>query len=62
MKFCMVTSYFGEYSSGGDSIYIERLYQALLNYGHEVHVAYSVRRLEASGEKHHCVSMKHLEI
>jgi hypothetical protein len=41
MKFCMVTSFFGEYSFGGDSIYIERLCQALLNYGHEVHVAYS---------------------
>lgn len=40
MKFCMVTSFFGEHSFGGDSVYVERLCQALLRKGHEVHVAY----------------------
>ena len=40
MRFCMVTSFFGEHSFGGDSVYVERLCQALLRSGHEVHVAY----------------------
>jgi glycosyltransferase involved in cell wall biosynthesis len=41
MKFCMITSFFGAHSFGGDSVYIERLCQALLRRGHEVHVVYS---------------------
>lgn len=40
MKFCMVTSFFGEFSFGGDSVYVERLSQALLRRGHEVHVVF----------------------
>lgn len=40
MKFCMVTSFFGNHSFGGDSVYIERLCQAILRQGYEVHVAY----------------------
>ncbi len=40
MRFCMVTSFFGACSFGGDSIYVERICQALLRRGHEVHVAY----------------------
>ena len=41
MKICMVTSFFGRHSFGGDSVYVERLSRALWRRGHEVHVAYS---------------------
>lgn len=41
MKICMVTSFFGRHSFGGDSVYIERLILALQRRGHEVHVACS---------------------
>ncbi len=41
MKICMVTSFFGRHSFGGDSVYVERLSSALQRRGHEVHVAYS---------------------
>jgi glycosyltransferase involved in cell wall biosynthesis len=41
MKICMVTTFFGRHSYGGDSIYVERLSRALQQRGHEVHVAYS---------------------
>jgi glycosyltransferase involved in cell wall biosynthesis len=41
MKICMVTSFFGRHSFGGDSVYVERLSVALQRRGHEVHVAYS---------------------
>jgi glycosyltransferase involved in cell wall biosynthesis len=38
MKFCMITTFFGEQSFGGDSVYVERLSKALLRRGHEVDV------------------------
>ena len=41
MKICMITSFFGRHSFGGDSVYIERLSRALLRRGHEVRVVYS---------------------
>lgn len=41
MKFCMITSFFGRHSFGGDSVYVERLSAALLRRGHEVHVVHS---------------------
>jgi len=41
MKICMITSFFGQHSYGGDSVYVERLSQALVRSGHEVHIAYS---------------------
>ena len=41
MKFCMVTSFFGAHSFGGDSVYVERLSAALTRRGHEVHVTFS---------------------
>lgn len=47
MKFCMLTSFFGSHSFGGDSVYIERLCQALLQRGHEVHVVYSQGAFES---------------
>ena len=38
MKFCMVTTFFGGHSFGGDAAYVDRLSRALLRRGHEVHV------------------------
>ena len=40
MKFCMLTSFFGKHSFGGDSAYVDRLSRALSRRGHEVHVIY----------------------
>lgn len=40
MKFCMLTSFFGMHSFGGDSAYVDRLSRALARRGHEVHVIY----------------------
>ncbi len=42
MKFCMVTTFFGAHSFGGDAAYVDRLSQALCRRGHEVHVYYCV--------------------
>ncbi len=42
MKFCMLTTFFGRHSFGGDAVYVERLCRALLKRGHEVDVVYSV--------------------
>lgn len=41
VKFCMVTSFFGSHSLGGDAVYTDRLCRALLRRGHQVHVAFS---------------------
>lgn len=41
MKFCMLTSFFGPHSFGGDAVYVDRLSRALLRRGHEVTVVYS---------------------
>ncbi len=41
MKFCFITTFFGEHSFGGDSVFVERLTRELLNAGHEVHVIYN---------------------
>jgi len=40
MKFCMLTSFFGLHSFGGDSAYVDRLSRALARRGHDVHVIY----------------------
>ena len=40
MKFCMLTTFFGSHSFGGDSAYVDRLSRALARRGHEVHVIY----------------------
>jgi len=40
MKYCMLTSFFGVHSFGGDSAYVDRLSRALARRGHEVHVIY----------------------
>lgn len=41
MKFCILTTFFGSHSFGGDSVYADRLSRALLRRGHEVHAAFS---------------------
>ncbi len=46
MKFCMITTFFGPHSFGGDAAYVDRLSQALCRLGHEVHVYYCVERLQ----------------
>jgi glycosyltransferase involved in cell wall biosynthesis len=47
MKFCMVTTFFGPHSFGGDAAYVDRLSQALCRRGHEVHVYYCVDAFDA---------------
>ncbi len=51
MRFCMVTSFFGRHSFGGDSVYIERLSEALLRRGHEVHVVHSTSAFDISRDR-----------
>jgi glycosyltransferase involved in cell wall biosynthesis len=40
VKFCMVTTFFGARSFGGDAAFVDRLARALLRLGHEVHVVH----------------------
>ena len=47
MKFCMITTFFGPHSFGGDAAYVDRLSQALCRLGHEVHVYYCVDAFNA---------------
>ena len=52
MKFCMVTTFFGGHSFGGDAAYVDRLSQALCRRGHEVHVYYCVDAFNAVRGNH----------
>ena len=47
MKFCMVTTFFGGHSFGGDAAYVDRLSRALLRRGHEVHVIHCADSFQA---------------
>jgi glycosyltransferase involved in cell wall biosynthesis len=47
MKFCMLTTFFGPHSFGGDAAYVDRLSRALAKQGHEVHVIYCADAFEA---------------
>ncbi len=38
MKFCMITTFYGPHSFGGDAVFVERLSESLARHGHEVHV------------------------
>ena len=38
MKFCMLTTFFGSHSFGGDAAFVDRLSRSLARHGHEVHV------------------------
>ena len=52
MKFCMVTTFFGAHSFGGDAAYVERLSRALCRRGHEVHVFHCVDAFNSVKGKH----------
>ena len=52
MKFCMVTTFFGAQSFGGDAAYVDRLSRALARRGHEVHVFHCADSFEAVRGKH----------
>ena len=52
MKFCMVTTFFGGHSFGGDAAYVDRLARALLRRGHEVHIVHCVDAFNAVRGKH----------
>ena len=52
MKFCMVTTFFGAESFGGDAAYVDRLSRALLRHGHEVHVVHCVDAFKAVRGNH----------
>ena len=47
MKVCMVTTFFGAHSFGGDAAYVDRLARALVRRGHEVHVFHCVDAFNA---------------
>lgn len=47
LRFCMVSTFFGAQSFGGDAVYVERLSQALLRRGHEVDVIHCPDAFEA---------------
>jgi glycosyltransferase involved in cell wall biosynthesis len=52
MKVCMITTFFGAHSFGGDAAYVERLSSALCRRGHEVHVYYCVDAWKAVRGQH----------
>ncbi len=52
MRFCLVTTFFGAHSFGGDAAYVDRLARALVRRGHEVHVAHCVDSFEAVRGRH----------
>ncbi len=52
MKFCMVTTFFGAHSFGGDAAYVDRLTRALCRRGHEVHVFHCVDAFDSVKGKH----------
>lgn len=52
LKFCMVTTFFGAHSFGGDAAYVDRLSRALLRRGHEVHVFHCADAFQAVRGSH----------
>lgn len=52
MRFCMITTFFGAHSFGGDAAYVDRLTRALLRRGHEVEVIYCVDAFETVRGNH----------
>ena len=48
MKFCMLTTFFGSHSFGGDAAFVDRLSRTLARVGHEVHVVHCRDAFEAS--------------
>jgi glycosyltransferase involved in cell wall biosynthesis len=52
LKFCLVTTFFGAHSFGGDAAYVDRLARALLRRGHEVHVFHCADAFNAVRGRH----------
>jgi glycosyltransferase involved in cell wall biosynthesis len=52
MKFCMITTFFGAHSFGGDAAFVDRLCRILIRDGHEVHVIHSMDAFYAVHGKH----------
>jgi glycosyltransferase involved in cell wall biosynthesis len=52
VKVCMVTTFFGGHSFGGDAAYVDRLARALVRRGHEVHVFHCVDAFNAVRGNH----------
>lgn len=52
MRFCMVTTFFGGHSFGGDAAYVERLSLALARRGHEVEVVHCADAFHAVAGSH----------
>jgi len=52
LKFCMVTTFFGAHSFGGDAAYVDRLARALCHGGHEVHVFHCADAFNAVRGRH----------
>jgi len=52
LKFCLVTTFFGAHSFGGDAAYVDRLARALLRRGHEVHVLHCADAFQAVRGRH----------
>jgi glycosyltransferase involved in cell wall biosynthesis len=48
MTFCMLTTFFGPHSFGGDAAFVDRLSRALARRGHDVHVIYCRDAFEMS--------------
>jgi glycosyltransferase involved in cell wall biosynthesis len=48
MKFCMLTTFFGSHSFGGDAAFVDRLSRSLARHGHEVHVIHCHDAFEIS--------------
>lgn len=48
MTFCMLTTFFGPHSFGGDAAFVDRLSRALARRGHQVHVIYCRDAFEIS--------------
>lgn len=48
MRFCMLTTFFGSHSFGGDAAFVDRLSRALARHGHEVHVIHCRDAFEIS--------------
>ena len=46
LKFCMISTFFGAHSFGGDAVFVDRLSRALLRRGHQVDVVHCVDSFE----------------
>jgi glycosyltransferase involved in cell wall biosynthesis len=47
VKFCMVTTFFGAHSFGGDATYVDRLSRALVRRGHQVEILHNIDAFDA---------------